>query len=117
MVPGAASLEQLDVDMRYFSATEAEKDYSAALARSRWNYMGTCMYCNHCQPCTAGIEISEVNKLLHLAKGGNVEAARQAYAQLAVKASSCQECGDCMERCPFDVAVTDHMKEAVAILE
>lgn len=117
VVPGAANLEQLKEDARYFSAAELEKDYSVALARSRWNYMGTCMYCNHCQPCTAGIDISEVNKLLHLAKGGHVEVARQLYAQLSVKASSCQECGKCMERCPFGVGVIEQMKAAVAVLE
>lgn len=114
---GAADLEQLEMDVRYFSASEAEKDYSAALAGSRWNYMGTCMYCNHCQPCTAGIDISEVNKLLHMANTGHLEAARQAYAGLAVKASQCQECGACMERCPFDVEVIERMKAAAVTLE
>ncbi len=117
VLPGAANLEQLDIDIRYFSASEAEKDYSAALAHSRWNYRGTCMYCNHCQPCTAGIDISEVNKLLHMANTGHLEAARAAYAQLAVKASECQECGECIERCPFGVAVIDRMQSAAALLE
>jgi hypothetical protein len=117
VVPGMANLEQLDLDVSYFTASEAAKDYSAALAGSRWNYMGACMYCNHCQPCTAGIDISEVNKLLHLAKSGHVDAARQAYAQLSVKASSCQECRECMQRCPFGVEVIEQMQAAVALLE
>jgi len=117
VVAGAANLDQLDADVKYFSASDAEKDYSQALARSRWNYMGTCMYCNHCQPCTAGIDISEVNKLLHLAHGGHLEEARQAYTGLAVKASACQACGECMDRCPFDVAIMAHMQEAAALFE
>ncbi len=117
VVTGASSLDQLEADTAYFSASEAEKDYTAALARSRWNYMGTCMYCNHCQPCTAGIDISEVNKLLHLANGGNLAAAREGYARLEIKASACQECGECLDRCPFGVAVIERMQEAAKVLE
>jgi predicted aldo/keto reductase-like oxidoreductase len=117
VVAGAANLDQLDADVGYFRAAKVEKDYSAALAGSRWNYMGTCMYCNHCQPCTAGIDISAVNQLLHLANGGNLAAAREGYARLEVKASECQACGECLERCPFGVAVVEKMQEAVGMFE
>jgi hypothetical protein len=75
------------------------------------------MYCNHCQPCRAGIDISEINKLINLAATSNFEPRLQAYQQLKVQASACQECGDCMQRCPFDVNVIDRMKEAVALFE
>lgn len=116
VVPGAANLDQLREDLRYFGASEVEKDYSAALAQSRWNYQGTCMYCNHCQPCSAAIDISEVNRLLHLAQNGHLQAARLAYAQLSSKAAACQECGECMRRCPFLVNVIERMQLADALL-
>jgi uncharacterized protein len=117
VIPGAASLEQLQADLAYFTAAEAEKDYSQPLVQSRWNYQGTCMYCNHCQPCPAGIDISEVHKLLNLATAQNSAQLQAAYQQLEVSASACQECGDCMRRCPFGVAVIDHMQKAVALFK
>lgn len=117
VAPGAASLDQLRDDLRYFSASDQEKDYSVALSRSRWNYLGTCMYCNHCQPCSAAIDISEVNRLLHLAQSGRLEAARLAYTHLNPKASACQECGECMRRCPFEVEVIEHMQAATSLFE
>jgi uncharacterized protein len=117
VVPGVSSFEQLEQDLAYFQASEAEKDFSAAVAQSRWDYQGTCMYCNHCQPCPTGIDISEVNRLRNLAKESSVESIQQAYLQLAKKASDCQSCGVCMERCPFNVDVIENMRQAVEIFE
>lgn len=117
VVPGAADPEQLAADLAYFSATAAEKDFSAAIAASRWNYRGACMYCSHCQPCTAGIDIAEVNKLLDLAAAGALEEAGAAYRQLEVKASACQECAECLKRCPFGIEVIERMQAAVALFE
>jgi uncharacterized protein len=117
VVPGAANLDQLNEDLAYLTATADETDYSAALAKSRWNSQGACMYCSHCQPCTAGIDIAEVNRLLDQAANGSSETARQAYQQLTVKASACQECADCMQRCPFGIDVINRMQHAVALFE
>jgi predicted aldo/keto reductase-like oxidoreductase len=117
VVPGVASVEQLTHNLGYLSATGEQKDFSSAVAGSRWNYQGTCMYCNHCQPCRAGIDISEINQLINLAASSNQEDVQKAYRQLKVKASACQECGDCMQRCPFGVDVIERMKQAVAMFE
>ncbi len=117
VIPGISNLEQLEQDLGYLAGTEEQRDYSHALAASRWNYSGTCMYCNHCQPCSAGIDISEVNQLLDRAHDQVFDQVRQAYERLTVKASECQECGDCMERCPFDIDITNRMKEAVRLFE
>jgi predicted aldo/keto reductase-like oxidoreductase len=40
-----------------------------------------------------------------------------AYAALPIKASACIECGDCVERCPFEVNVIAQMQRAVEIFE
>ncbi len=117
VVPGAATPEQLAEDLAYCRAAAAEKDFSAAVAASRWNYRGACMYCSHCQPCTAGIDIAEVNKLLDLAAAGAPAEARQAYQQLEVLASACQECAECQRRCPFGIQVVERMKAAVRLFE
>jgi predicted aldo/keto reductase-like oxidoreductase len=117
VVPGAASPEQLEQDLDYFSASPAQKDLSAAIAASRWNVQGACMYCSHCQPCTAGIDIAAVNRLLDTAKTGALEVARRGYQQLEALASSCQACGDCLQRCPFGIQVIERMEEAAQLFE
>ncbi|RPJ49317.1 MAG: aldo/keto reductase, partial [Chloroflexi bacterium] len=117
VAPGAATLEQLAEDVRYLTASAEETDYSAALANSRWNSQGACMYCSHCQPCTAGIDIAEINRLLDQVSTANLDQVRQAYRQLEVLASECQACEECMDRCPFGVDVVTRMKRAVALFE
>jgi len=47
----------------------------------------------------------------------DLEQVKAWYADFPVKASACVECGECLERCPFDVAIIDKMHEAVALLE
>ena len=39
------------------------------------------------------------------------------YNALSSKASDCLKCGDCVERCPFDVDVMANMEQAVKLLE
>jgi len=42
---------------------------------------------------------------------------RADYDALPVKASDCVECGDCVERCPFEVDVIAKMRKAVQVFE
>ena len=49
------------------------------------------------------------------AKG--IEQVKEWYAEFPVKASACVECGVCVERCPFGVAIIDKMREATAVFE
>lgn len=117
VVPGAASMEQLQTDLRYLTASREEKDYAAHIVRSCWNLRETCMYCNHCAPCPEGIEIAEVTKLVDTAQRGIREEIKAKYALLEQKGSACRECGGCMERCPFGVDVIAKMKTAVELFE
>ena len=74
---------------------------------------GTCVYCNHCQPCPAGIDIGLVNKYYDLALAGDDIAANH-YTKLGIKADACLGCGHCEDRCPFSVK---QMSRMVAIDE
>jgi len=117
VIPGASCTAELEQDIRWTHATEAEKDYSAVLAGSRWNLKGTCMYCNHCQPCSSGIDIAQVNRMVDAAGTAITAELKQEYDGLQMKASDCAHCGICMERCPFGVDVIGKMEKAVGLYE
>ncbi len=112
-VPGVLSMEHLDQLLGFSEASPEEKDYSLIATFTADKIMGTCVYCNHCLPCPAGIDVGLVNKYYDLALAGDRIAANH-YDKLSVKASSCLECGHCDSRCPFFVRQVDKMREIAA---
>jgi len=84
-------------------------------ASSLWKLKGSCVYCNHCLPCPVGIDIGMTIRLADTAAYELKEGIVAEYEALPVKASECNECGECVERCPFGVDIITSMNRAVAI--
>lgn len=105
--------------VRYFDLPDSEKDYADILGTIRNDFKGNCVYCNHCQPCPAEIDIATVNKYLDIAR---LDAAhvppsiRSHYSSLPHKGHDCIQCGSCEQRCPFGVPVIENMAEAEKLL-
>lgn len=106
--PGVQTMEHLDQILKFLEATDEEKDYSIIGSFTADTITGTCVYCNHCQPCPAGIDIGLVNKYYDLALAGDAIAANH-YTKLATKADACLQCGHCEDRCPFSVKQMSRM--------
>ena len=115
-VPGVQTMAHLDRVLQFLTATEEEKDYSIIGTFSADTVAGTCVYCNHCQPCPAGIDIGLVNKYYDLALAGDTIAANH-YTKLSVKADACLHCGHCQSRCPFGVLQESRMDEICRYFE
>lgn len=120
VLAGVRTEAQLQETLAYERARPEERDYAAALASfPKISWDGHCMYCGHCAPCPAHIDIGLVMKLRALARnrGGIPETVREHYAVLGAKASDCLSCGACEKRCPFHVEIRKLMKEAQDIFE
>ena len=115
-VPGVRGLADLDELLHFPQATAEQRDYSAIAAFTPAEAAGNCVYCNHCRPCPAGIDIGMVNKYYDLALAGDKMAASH-YSKLAVKASACLQCGHCDSRCPFGVPQQARMASIAAYFE
>lgn len=113
VLPGVRDKKDLKRVLGYFSASEEEKDYSVIGTFAPQDAAGKCVYCNHCKPCPAGIDIGTVNKYYDLARAGDVLAADH-YKNLAKSASDCIGCGHCNRRCPFRADQMSCMKEIAA---
>ncbi len=107
-VPGVQTMAHLDTLLGFLTATAKEKDYSVIGTFTADTISGTCVYCNHCQPCPAGIDIGLVNKYYDLALAGDDIAANH-YDKLSVTADACLQCGHCDSRCPFQVNQSQRM--------
>ena len=117
VVPGCTCPREIEEILTYNDASPEARDYGGAVAKSRWSVMGNCLYCNHCLPCGAKINIAEVNRLLDAYAWSNDASVREAYGALAVKASACVKCGACIERCPFGVNAAERMDMIAEIFE
>lgn len=109
-VPGVRNMADLKELIGFADAPAAEKDYSVIGKFTPAAARGNCVYCNHCQPCPAGIDIGLVNKYYDLALAGDAMAANH-YEKLTVKSSACIGCGHCDKRCPFGSTQSAKMKE------
>lgn len=117
---GCRTPEEVRAAAAYETATDAQRDYSEVLAGAGLyaGAQGRCMYCNHCHPCPARIDVAAVNRCLDLALAGGGEVpptVRAHYDALDAHGSDCVACGQCEERCPFHVSVSARMARAAAL--
>ena len=110
VLPGIRDLEDVRQILGFFDASSEERDYSVISSLTPGDVTGSCVYCSHCQPCPAGLNIGLINKYYDLALMGDALAADH-YEKLEKKASDCISCRHCDRRCPFHVVQTDRMKE------
>lgn len=110
VVPGVRNLADLDELLKYPASSKEERDYSLIGGFTPESAVGNCVYCNHCQPCPAGIDIGIVNKYYDLSLAGDKMAANH-YEKLKVNASACLKCGHCDKRCPFKVKQQQKMQQ------
>ncbi len=110
VLPGVRNEQDVKEILRYEQASDAERDYSVLGGVTPREAAGICVYCNHCRPCPAGLDIGMINKFYDLARLGDAMAAEH-YRQLDKNAADCVGCGHCDSRCPFGVKQVERMQE------
>ncbi len=111
-IPGCANVEELRGVLAYADATEAERDFSDIIADFEQYVPGECVYCNHCLPCPAQIDIGQTLRLFDMAQQDFAPAIRAVYDAMPTHASDCTACGACEKRCPFGVPTVARIAEA-----
>lgn len=112
---GVSNVDELDAALEYETASESEREYRDILANApNHSFEGKCMYCGHCAPCTSEIDIAMLIKLYDLAVIHDEvpQSVQEHYSNLKYDATECIACGDCEERCPFNVKIVDIMLDA-----
>ncbi len=117
VVPGIRSVAELQETLHFLNASPEEKNFDSLVENFGSYLEGGCVYCNHCLPCPSSIDIARVNRLVDTSKHVFTENLYSEYNELSAKASDCTECEACMKRCPFNVDVISHMKEAKRLFE
>jgi predicted aldo/keto reductase-like oxidoreductase len=114
--PGVESLRELEEIARIAERKEpfsdADRDaverYRAELGPS-W-----CHRCDYCQPCRQGIAISTALTAKSFPKRMPLTRVKAMLSGEFERARGCIECGDCMTRCPYHLAIPRLLKEVLA---
>jgi hypothetical protein len=73
-----------------------------------------CRRCDYCQPCTQEIPISTVMVISSAIRRLPPERLFTGmFADAVEKATNCNECGDCEERCPYQLPIREMLPEMV----
>lgn len=113
VLPGCGSEAELREILHFFDTDPEARDYSCISGFAPASAVGKCVYCKHCHPCPAGLDIALINKYYDLARMGDALAAEH-YRTLEKTAADCIGCGHCDRRCPFHVAQSRRMQEILA---
>ncbi|MEJ2109654.1 MAG: aldo/keto reductase [Acidobacteriota bacterium] len=71
-----------------------------------------CRRCDYCLPCPAGIHIQFAMGVRSMVRRMGAQILQQPmFKDIWDKALDCTECGDCMQRCPYDLPIPDMIKE------
>ena len=118
VIVGCHTVQEVLEAVKYYDLSNEERSYSHIFASGNSIHMtGRCMYCNHCQPCPAHIDIAAVTKFLDLAlqQESVPETVMEHYKSLSANADDCLMCGKCESNCPFGVNIRENMKKARSV--
>lgn len=115
VIVGCHSPQEVLEAVRHQNLSEEERNYAHIFSSGTTISMtGKCMYCNHCQPCPAHLDIAAITKFLDLARQQNTvpDTVMEHYWALPATANDCLMCGRCEPNCPFGVQIRENMKLA-----
>jgi len=128
---GMGSEEMLDDNLSinsredYNQVTEKEKESIDNIA-NRFKELCdlVCTQCKYCQPCPNEVNISFIFEALQRYQiYGDRDKAKSYYSMIGKipwasgkNASECEECGECLEKCPQGIEIVEQLKNAHDIL-
>jgi len=128
---GMGSDEMLDDNLSltsrddYDKISEKEKQSIDGLSK-RFKELcdNICTQCKYCEPCPNGVNISFIFSALQRYQiYGDIEKAEYYYSVIGnmpwaqgENASACEECGECLEKCPQGIEIIEQLKKAHEVL-
>ena len=123
VLPGVRSMADLNRILGFCDAPLEEKDYSMIGSFTPQAAAGKCVYCNHCQPCPAGVDIPGVFRCYNVCHTDSFFTGMREYLMCTTwrakrtNASLCRQCGKCEKHCPQHIAIRKELKNVSRALE
>lgn len=114
VIPGVETPELFDANWEVFldDLTLNRKEREEIRAMQAQFDKQFCRRCDYCQPCPEGIPIQHVIGIKSMVKRIGPRILTEGWPKLAIEqARNCTECGECMERCPYELPIPELIKE------
>jgi predicted aldo/keto reductase-like oxidoreductase len=116
-IPGIQAKEELDeIVALYEDPTPLSDADNAAIEEIRADLgVKFCHRCEYCMPCEEGVTIPGVMSFRSMSKRMAPAAAiAMAYGAMD-SVEECEDCGACVEKCPYDLPIPELLKENLAL--
>ncbi len=115
VIPGMKKVSEVEENIGIANSFKPLTDEEREVLLEEAKQLGAnfCRQCGYCQPCPEGVDIPKILLLeRYYSRYWLKDVATEQYRKLDVKADSCVECGECEEKCPYQLPVRELLKEA-----
>jgi predicted aldo/keto reductase-like oxidoreductase len=117
IIPGVETTELFDQNWAVFQGSYSLSDDEKLKIKAIRNQYDKsfCRRCDYCQPCSEEVPIQLILGVRSALKRFGKSFLKEGWPREAIdKAGNCSECGECLERCPYQLPIPDLIKENLA---
>ena len=116
-IPGIKSASEADEIVALYREPVALRPVDHAAIAAILNDLGAqfCHRCEYCMPCPQEVQIPSVLIFKGVIKRISVEGARDWLTGAMESVAECIECGECEQKCPYELPIPDLLKENLAL--
>jgi predicted aldo/keto reductase-like oxidoreductase len=119
VIPGMINAQQVEDNVAAVERGPLSEDERAALLGAigdlgrSYRYGQECLRCGYCQPCPNGIQVPEIFRAHDMARDYPDDLkhmGRDLYAAQEHTAEHCDECRQCVEKCPAGIDIPERLR-------
>ncbi|OGO22288.1 MAG: hypothetical protein A2144_00395 [Chloroflexi bacterium RBG_16_50_9] len=113
MLPGMKTIREVEEIVQVLEKPGMTKADQKEMQRLREELsVRFCRHCEYCMPCPQGLVVAAVMDYEALLSGFIPERLYTGrFSDMFAQATKCDECGECDEKCPYDIPVSSMVKE------
>jgi hypothetical protein len=116
-IPGIRSSQEIDEIIELYQNPKPLSEADLKAIETIRSDVGEkfCHRCEYCMPCAQGVQISSVLMLRPAAKRLSCENIKGWLGAAMETVEKCIECGECEQKCPYNLPIVDLLKENLAL--